>query len=120
MTERFDVRAYWAGLTPEQQQALGEAFVLWYFARVAATERVGDQLSDAAKLRWAHASHTAMLLMGPPDPGQQRVCEGPDLAVLGIRACRVCGCTQESACEGGCYWVAEDLCSSCSGAPGHA
>lgn len=27
--------------------------------------------------------------------------------------CRVCGCTQERACPGGCYWVESDLCSSC-------
>jgi len=29
------------------------------------------------------------------------------------RRCRICGCTQERACEGGCYWVAPDLCSAC-------
>lgn len=29
------------------------------------------------------------------------------------RKCRVCGCTEYNACEGGCYWVAEDLCSKC-------
>ena len=31
------------------------------------------------------------------------------------RACRVCGCTEHHACLGGCYWVEEDLCSSCVG-----
>lgn len=34
-----------------------------------------------------------------------------------VRACRVCGCTDFQACEGGCWWVAADLCSSCSDAP---
>ncbi|MCK9435726.1 MAG: hypothetical protein M0Q12_00795 [Synergistaceae bacterium] len=29
--------------------------------------------------------------------------------------CRVCGCTDNHACEGGCYWVEEDLCSACEG-----
>lgn len=29
------------------------------------------------------------------------------------RTCRVCGCTQNRACEGGCWWVERDLCSSC-------
>lgn len=28
--------------------------------------------------------------------------------------CRVCGCTQDNACPGGCYWVAPDLCSACA------
>lgn len=27
--------------------------------------------------------------------------------------CRVCGCTDSNACEGGCYWVEPDLCSRC-------
>jgi hypothetical protein len=30
--------------------------------------------------------------------------------------CRVCGCTWENACPGGCYWVEPDLCSQCAGA----
>lgn len=32
------------------------------------------------------------------------------------RRCRVCGCTDDSACPPTCWWVADDLCSSC--APG--
>lgn len=28
--------------------------------------------------------------------------------------CRVCGCTDHNACDGGCHWVEEDLCSSCA------
>lgn len=31
-----------------------------------------------------------------------------------IRRCRECGCTDNNACEGGCYWVEDDLCSSCA------
>lgn len=27
--------------------------------------------------------------------------------------CRVCGCTQNNACLGGCFWVEDDLCSRC-------
>ena len=29
--------------------------------------------------------------------------------------CRICGCTWNNACEGGCYWVEDDLCSQCAG-----
>lgn len=29
-------------------------------------------------------------------------------------ACRVCGCTDQHACAGGCYWVEPDLCSACA------
>lgn len=28
-------------------------------------------------------------------------------------ACRVCGCTENNACFGGCWWVEPDLCSEC-------
>jgi hypothetical protein len=34
-----------------------------------------------------------------------------------IKACRVCGCTDDRACmttAGPCYWVEDDLCSACS------
>lgn len=27
--------------------------------------------------------------------------------------CKKCGCTNERACPGGCYWVEPDLCSAC-------
>jgi hypothetical protein len=30
--------------------------------------------------------------------------------------CRECGCTNLSACPGGCWWVDDDLCSSCQAA----
>jgi PRTRC genetic system protein A len=29
-------------------------------------------------------------------------------------ACRVCGCTESTPCEGGCEWVEPDLCSACA------
>lgn len=33
----------------------------------------------------------------------------------GEQACRVCGCTWNNACHGGCSWVEPDLCSECVG-----
>jgi hypothetical protein len=32
--------------------------------------------------------------------------------------CRRCGCSEHDACEGGCAWTEEDLCSACA-APAH-
>lgn len=31
------------------------------------------------------------------------------------RACRRCGCTENQACDGGCFWVPgmKDVCSDC-------
>lgn len=43
----------------------------------------------------------------PTDPSY------PPSATLAERACRVCNCTDDDACPGGCYWVEDDLCSRC-------
>lgn len=32
----------------------------------------------------------------------------------GHGTCRICGCTDDAACPGGCYWVESDLCSCCA------
>lgn len=48
----------------------------------------------------SHAEKTAEANVIRPPAGQ-------------ARACRVCGCTTNRACVGGCWWVARDLCSSC-------
>jgi hypothetical protein len=31
----------------------------------------------------------------------------------GRRTCRICGCWEFAACPGRCWWVDDDLCSSC-------
>lgn len=39
-----------------------------------------------------------------------------------VRTCRVCSCTDDHACEGGCYWLPiphDDLCSACAPAASH-
>jgi hypothetical protein len=38
----------------------------------------------------------------------------PELRGFGVRSCRVCGCTDDHACPGGCCWVEPDLCSACA------
>lgn len=37
------------------------------------------------------------------------------MALFDENRCRVCGCTDDRACAGGCYWVnsEHDLCSAC-------
>lgn len=37
------------------------------------------------------------------------------LILHGVRHCRTCVCTDDEACDGGCYWVDDDLCSMCAG-----
>jgi hypothetical protein len=42
----------------------------------------------------------------------------PDESLFDVDTCRVCGCTDNTPCEGGCHWVEDDLCSACVGNPG--
>lgn len=32
-----------------------------------------------------------------------------------MRSCRYCGCDDDHACPGGCFWVLADVCSQCAG-----
>lgn len=36
------------------------------------------------------------------------------LLTMVVRDCRVCGCTENDACDEGCSWVEYDLCSACA------
>ncbi len=40
--------------------------------------------------------------------------EDDDESLFDEQKCRACGCTWDNACEGGCYWVEDDLCSKCA------
>ena len=39
---------------------------------------------------------------------------GGRILVPTVMTCRVCGCTDDRGCAGGCLWVAPDLCSRCA------
>lgn len=41
-------------------------------------------------------------------------CNGKVIPAPENQKCRVCGCTWDNACPGGCYWVEPDLCSACA------
>ena len=30
-----------------------------------------------------------------------------------MRKCIICGCNDMKACEGGCYWISDNICSKC-------
>ena len=77
-------------LTPlDQDPPTAEEIDAWALLLYAAKE-------DASVLE--DPSHTVPALLG----------EKP-------RICRVCGCGTYNACQGGCWWVEYDLCSSCVG-----
>jgi len=39
--------------------------------------------------------------------------EGGGIAPPTERTCRICGCTDSRACEGGCGWAMPGICSKC-------
>jgi ParB family transcriptional regulator, chromosome partitioning protein len=47
-------------------------------------------------------------------PAKTSVKKAAGKKVTAEPACRVCGCTDAQACEGGCHWVEPDLCSACA------
>jgi len=50
----------------------------------------------------------------------ERVGHGEETWAIKIdldQRCQVCGCNFEKACEGGCHWITEELCSCCAGTP---
>lgn len=49
------------------------------------------------------------LFFDPPDLGIEDIYDTDDL-----RSCRSCGCTDDNACVPACWWVEEDLCSTCA------
>lgn len=51
----------------------------------------------------------------PPAKGKAKIAGRKRLDKPAVRTCRACGCTDMRACEGGCWWVAQDLCSACAG-----
>lgn len=108
---RLEIRAYWAALSPEEQRAFGEAALI----AILAEQHIDiAALPELVATRWRHAGDTMWIRAHRRRPLLADYPEGPDLAALGIRTCRVCGCTDESACDGGCSWIGDDLCSACA------
>jgi hypothetical protein len=62
---------------------------------------------------WVEAGRSeAGLAYRPTALGMEHV-EQLAMGVSPGPACRVCGCTDDRACPGGCSWAEPDLCSRC-------
>ncbi|WP_038906862.1 hypothetical protein [Dickeya oryzae] len=55
---------------------------------------------------------TALHPVSYTKPGVYRISPDPS------QMCRQCGCTWYDACQPGCHWVEDDLCSACAGRAG--
>lgn len=77
------------------------------------------KLQDGAGLKMAVSGYPAAgervaIASLSPEPFDHDLSRHPELTPVSERACRECGCTEASACPGGCYWVEPDLCSRCA------
>lgn len=73
------------------------------------------QLVSVLALSPQHAAGMARLATGHAGAIEVYDQAGEELlATCYPPACRVCGCTTEQACAGGCIWIEEDLCSRCA------
>lgn len=80
-------------------------------------ERVVDD-DRAARALELLANHAGKTLQISVQPGEVRRAIETHAALLaaaspGVRRCRVCGCTDDRACPGGCWWAGPDLCTAC-------
>lgn len=86
--------------------ALGAGFARGLFAPGGRT--------PALRRRSRPPVHQREVNEAPAAPAPSRPPEEP---LFDVAACVVCGCTDDRACEGGCYWVdvgdPVDVCSAC-------
>lgn len=118
-TQLFDPLAAWKRLAPEQQQGIGVAAIVHMLGANGALDADVDSPFDGRhRVGWDAANVEGFAALDQavreslpaafsPEPLR------PDLAAIGVRACRVCGCTDECGCPEGCSWIGPDLCSSC-------
>ena len=120
-TTRFDGAAAWAKLTPAQQAEIGaialEYIVNWHGLDSAASYSMAEKAFGAADsllgdmLMEVVTTAIGDAVPAPSDDGLPV----PIPSLLGP-ICRVCGCSEHDACDGGCAWAEPDLCTACVGA----
>ncbi len=72
-----------------------------------------DRAAAALALLADHAAKTLQIAVQPGEAREAIERLAARLAGADLPRCRVCGCTDDQACAGGCWWVADDLCSAC-------
>ena len=120
LTARLDPVAVWRALAPRAQEEIGSAAVALAVGMIGSDVAEEGCDSDASRpydtvalesTMWLQAMVGVTVLRNDLDSLPPL----PDLRVFGIQQCVGCGCTDNNGCDGGCRWVAEDLCSACAG-----
>lgn len=114
----LDPLAAWNTLAPEIQQRIGAAAIAVAVGSLGlniALEQADPEAHRPHYIAYSEALSliyelvTGTILRGDDETLPPR----PDLRPLGIRQCGACGCTDDFACDGGCEWIEDDLCSTC-------
>lgn len=112
-TDTVDPKEIWAALPPDAQARIGAAAVAHALGTFGGNEGLApEQGYRAAEMEGLFLLDVDLRHFAPQAFDNARP-RRPRLTTLGIQSCRRCGCTQECGCPEGCYWVEEDLCSSC-------
>jgi hypothetical protein len=69
---------------------------------------------DAAGQQFVREEKEFAQKFRPSDETIDKAILQAEISIFDPRECRECGCTDERACPGGCYWVEDDLCSACA------
>jgi hypothetical protein len=121
IANRFDGAVIWSTLTPEQQLDIGAAalnlVVAWklqdsaYEGGAAGSDSIvtiGDTADETCIDDLIRAFEAAVVEGSVETPsGQIRI-----PVTVGM-ICEACGCTEDRACEGGCGWARDNLCTGC-------
>jgi hypothetical protein len=115
----LDPLAAWNALPADVHQRIGAAAVAAAVASLGLS--IAIEHADPVAHRPHHVAYSEALSLiyelvaiNVLDGDNETLPPRPDLRPLGIAQCRVCGCTNDFACDGGCHWVRSDLCSACA------
>ena len=127
--ERFDGADAWSKLPADVQALIGsialELPLVWHLQDIegpgpeSGLSPLLARVARAADSALMAALEAAVCEALPPD-AYTASDGGPRIPAFLGDVCRVCGCSQENACDEGCGWAAEDLCTACVGGEGRA
>jgi myosin heavy subunit len=105
--------AKFAAYYNQVQVALGQMLEI---AAAAQEDKFAGYKNAVEKLFEVFGMKFKQLLVNPETapPADKHPQEENEEAGQKVRTCRVCGCTDDNACPGGCSWVEDDLCSACA------
>ncbi len=120
--DRFDGVAAWLELAPDSQAAIG-AMALELGAALAA-QTILDALDGRASPVSRATEAAYSVLVGGIEEAVTDVApelaDRPHVPALLGQVCRVCGCSENDACDEGCSWAELDLCTACEVDPAEA